>query len=111
MGARARERSAVLDSDEPISLARTVTRKNQHFALGLSNAEYIQVPLSPDLCLVFDRMDRDGPDIAFEAPARDVEEANQLTLRGNWQQLFRHPDGPPFPSSVPPLPDRLVEVR
>lgn len=63
----------------------------------------------PDLCLVFDRTDRDGPDIAFDAPARDVEEANQLTLRGKWQQLFRHPDGPRSASSVPPLPDRLVK--
>lgn len=102
---------AFLTSDEPISLARTVTPQNQHFALGLSNAELIQVPLSPELCLVFDRTDRDGPDLAFDAPPSAVEEANQLTVRGHWQQLFRHPDGPPFPARLPPLPDRFVEIR
>jgi hypothetical protein len=102
---------AFLTSDEPISLARTVTPQNSHFALGLSNAEFIQVPLSPALCLVFDRTDRNGPDLAFDAPASAVEEANQLTLQGLWQQLFRSPGSPPFPTSIPPLPDRLVDVR
>lgn len=99
-----------LTSDEPISLSRTVTAQNQHFGLGLGNAEFLQFPLSPDRCLVFDRTDPNGRDIAFPAHASLVDEANELTLHGRWQQLFRHPDSPPFPDAVPHLPERFVEI-
>ena len=53
----------------------------------------------------------DGADIAFSASAGAVAEANQLTVRGNWRQLFRCPDGPSFQTDIPPLPERLVELR
>ncbi|MDQ3769596.1 MAG: DUF4238 domain-containing protein [Actinomycetota bacterium] len=96
-------------SDEPIALYRKPTPENQHLGLGPVNAELIQFPLSPSRCLIIDRMSPDAPDLVGDATARMVDDANKLTLHGRWQQLFRHPESPPFPPA-PPLPERFVEL-
>jgi hypothetical protein len=99
----------LLTSDEPISLYREPTPQNQHFGLGPKNADVMQFPLSSNRVLVMNRRPPLGPDLLVDMPPTAVGDVNKLTVHGNWRQLFRHPDAPPFPPA-PSLPERFVEV-
>ncbi|HEX2015321.1 MAG TPA: DUF4238 domain-containing protein, partial [Solirubrobacteraceae bacterium] len=95
----------LLTSDEPISLWREPTPQNELMGVGPVNAHVIQMPLSPERCLVMLRRSA-SPDVVAPVSDEPIAGINELTRRGWWSQLYRHPDGPVFPPLPPPLPPR-----
>lgn len=103
------EGKPLFTSDEPISLYREPSPANAFLGLGPANADIIDFPLSPSRCLAMSKTQPLGPERILDLPASAADELNHLTVYGRWQQLFRHPDGTPFPSDIPPLPEQFVE--
>jgi hypothetical protein len=104
------EEPLLLTSDEPIMLGREPTPQNQFLGLGPANADYLSIALSPYVCLGMIRTSPIGREADVTLPAGEAQKQNLALLDTWWQQLFRHPDGPPFPTDFPPLPEeRVVE--
>jgi hypothetical protein len=100
----------LLTSDEPIMLAREPTPQNQFLGLGPANADYLSIALSAHVCLGMIRTRPIGREADVTLPPAEAEKQNLALLGTWWQQLFRHPDGPRFPTNFPPLPEeRVVE--
>jgi len=100
----------LLTCDEPITLAREPTPQNQFLGLGPANADYLAIPLSPRVCLGMIRTRPIGREADVTLPPAEADKQNLAILETWWHQLFRHPEGPPFPTDFPPLPEeRVVE--
>ena len=102
------DQPVLLTSDEPISLAREPTPQNRFLGLGPANADYLSIPLSPRVSLGMICAARLGREADLTLSVAHAEQQNQAILATWWQQLFRHPEGPPFPTEFPPLPDERV---
>jgi hypothetical protein len=104
------EQPVLLTCDEPITLGREPTPQNQFLGIGPASADYLSIPLSPQVFLGMMRTKPTGREADVTLPLSEADHHNQAILATWWQQLFRHPDGPPFPTDFPPLPDeRIVE--
>lgn len=100
----------LLTCDEPITLAREPTPQNRFLGLGPANADYLSIPLSPMVALGMIQTRPIGRETDVTMPRAHALQHNQAILETWWQQLFRHPLGPPFPTKFPPLPDERVVV-
>jgi hypothetical protein len=97
---------SLFSSDEPLVLGRDEDPAPQ--ALGLGNADVVLFPLSPTYCLAMNRANPTGLENILPGTPVLADEFNALQVHnGWWQQLYRHPEGPPFPSP-PSLPERRV---
>jgi hypothetical protein len=93
----------LLTSNEPIVLGRETDPAL--FALGLENADFMLLPLSPSCCLMMlTGQQRTGKERKVAARARhDLMVSNSI-----WEQLYGHPAGPAFPAAPAPLPAKRV---
>jgi hypothetical protein len=105
------EEPVLLTCDEPITLSREPSPQNRFLGIGPASAG---LPLDSSLPGREPRHDPVQADRAGgggDGAARSRSTTTGRSLSTWWQQLFRHPDGPPFPKDFPPLPDeRVVQV-
>jgi hypothetical protein len=97
-------------SDEPIILSRKPTPQNELMGICPGSSDAMYLPLSPRHCLVMMRKGKAGIESLHDVDPGEADPINRHSIENFWSQLFRHPDGPPFPRSVLPLPNRLIEV-
>jgi hypothetical protein len=96
----------LLTSDEPLALCWD--RDPAPLAPGLANSDVILFPVSPSDCLVMERSEHIGRECVLPGTASVAEEFNEIMVQNTWwEQLYRHPDGPAFPTPKP-LPARRV---
>jgi len=96
----------LLTSDEPLALCWD--KDPAPFGPGLANSDVVLFPVSPSDCLVIQRTGSIGQECVLPGPASVAEEFNEVMVRNTWwEQLYRHADGPAFPTPHP-LPDRRV---
>ena len=100
--------SPLLTSDEPLALGRDKDPAPR--ALGLENADLVLFPLSPRYCLAINKRNPTGLDRILPGHPGLAEEFNAIMVHNAWwEQLYRHPDGPTFPTPKL-LPERRVVI-
>lgn len=104
------EDPVLFTSDEPILLDRLPRPENRFLGIGPASADSLSVPLSPSLCLMMLRTPRVGRETIRDLEISHAEAFNQASIATWWSQLFRCPDGPPFPATLPPLPDERIVI-
>lgn len=104
------EQKLLFTSDEPIILQRNWRPENKFLGIGPASADHIYMPLSPNLCLAMIRAGSIGKQTFRSLPKEEAEKINAGTFKAWWSQLFRHVDGLPFPSSIPPMPSERIVV-
>lgn len=98
-------RPVLLTSDEPVALYSAPDPSGPPRGVGLGTADLISFPLSASRTLfLLGPATGASKDVRVAGGADHARVANDLTLGGPWHQLFRHPDGPPFPER-PPMPE------
>jgi hypothetical protein len=79
-------------------------------ALGLENVDLVLFPLSPRYCLAINKRNPTGLDRILPGYPALAEEFNAIMVHNAWwEQLYRHPDGPTFPTPKL-LPERRVVI-
>lgn len=104
------EEPVLLTSDEPILLDRLARPENRFRGIGPASADSLSVPLSPALCLLMMQTPRAGRETIRDLDISHAEAFNEASIATWWSQLFRCPDGPPFPATLPPLPDERIVI-
>lgn len=104
------EDPVLFTSDEPILLDRLPRPENRFLGVGPASADRLSVPLSPSLCLVMMQNPRAGRETIRDLDISHAEVLNQASIATWWSQLFRCPDGPPFPARLPRLPDERIVI-
>jgi hypothetical protein len=104
------EETVLVTSDEPILLDRLPRPENRFLGIGPASADSLSVPLSPSLCLVMMQTQRAGRETIRDLDISHAQALNDASIATWWSQLFRCPDGPPFPATLPPLPDERIVI-
>ena len=104
------ERPLLFTSDEPIILFREPGPESDLRGIGPASADAIYLPLSPRHCLAMIHKQPSGSESIHDVADREAGPINRHSVGTFWSQLFRYPDGSPFPPFVPPLPERRVVV-
>lgn len=104
------EDPVLLTSDEPILLDRLPRPENRFLGIGPASADSLCLPLSPSLCLAMIKTPRAGREMIRDLDIGHAKAFNEASIATWWSQLFRSPDGPPFPATLPPLPDERITV-
>ncbi len=98
-------------SDEPIILQREWRPENQFLGIGPATADQMYVPVSPSLCLAVIRTGGIGSESIRNLLDGEAQKINERTVNTWWTQLFRHPEGPTFPTHIRPLPEERIVVN
>ncbi|MBS1862160.1 MAG: DUF4238 domain-containing protein [Actinobacteria bacterium] len=104
------EDHVLFTSDEPILLDRLPRPENQFLGIGPASADSLSVPLAPSLCLLMMQTPRAGRETIRNLDTSHAEAINRASIATWWSQLFRCPGGPPFPATLPPLPDERIVI-
>lgn len=104
------EEKILLTSDEPIILQRRPRPENQFLGIGPASADSLYIPLSPSLCLAMIRAGSSGSQTVRDLPIGEAHKINNGSIGTWWTQLFRHVEGPPFPTRLPQMPDERIAV-
>lgn len=98
-------------SDEPIHIGRGYSPMNGFLGLGLSNADYLGISISPNLYLGMLATESFGQERIHDLTPSLADEFNSAALGTWWTQYFRHPEGSPFPTDIPDLPKKRIQVN
>jgi Protein of unknown function (DUF4238) len=105
------EEELLLTSDEPIILQRRPRPENKFLGVGPASADSLYIPLSPSICLAMIRAGSSGRQTVRDLPLAEARKINEAAISTWWTQLFRHVEGPPFPTRLPSLPDERIVVN
>ena len=101
------EDPVLLTSDEPILLDRSPRPENRFLGIGPASADSLYLPLSPLLCLAMIQTPRAGgrrSAISTSVTRRPLTIFDRNLVVPAFPQSY----GPPFPATLPPLPDERI---